>query len=275
MVKSKKQIYKISTAQYLKKLKNPIIFAISLFIMSILFGLLNADLIEPIIVPILEGLINKTKNLNSPELAIFIFINNALTSVSSIISGIVFGIVPIITTASNGIVLGFVLERTAKAASILEWWRLLPHGIFELPAVFISIALGIKLGLDPVINYIKFYWKSEKLFILWPFLIAAVIIILTLIAVINQPAIIENKKISVSGKLIIPLFIIGSIIFYTAFTLFISLITSVITNKQLRKIQSNSFKINIYFSAKILIFIVIPLLIIAAIIESLLITLLE
>jgi len=25
-------------------------------------------------------------------------------------------------------------------------WRLVPHGIFELPAVFISLGLGIKLG---------------------------------------------------------------------------------------------------------------------------------
>ena len=33
-----------------------------------------------------------------------------------------------------------------EKAGFFEMWRLLPHGIFELPAVFISLGLGIRLG---------------------------------------------------------------------------------------------------------------------------------
>jgi len=29
----------------------------------------------------------------------------------------------------------------------LSLWRLLPHGIFELPAVFISLGMGLKIGM--------------------------------------------------------------------------------------------------------------------------------
>ena len=46
----------------------------------------------------------------------------------------------------NGYVLGFVAYLVVNSDGILVLWRLFPHGIFELPAIFISLGLGLKVG---------------------------------------------------------------------------------------------------------------------------------
>jgi stage II sporulation protein M len=48
---------------------------------------------------------------------------------------------------SNGIILGYVMKGVWIDSGISNFWRIFPHGIFELPAVFISLALGLKLGM--------------------------------------------------------------------------------------------------------------------------------
>jgi stage II sporulation protein M len=47
----------------------------------------------------------------------------------------------------NGYLIGFVANMVVSQEGVLVLWRLLPHGIFELPAIFISIGLGIWLGM--------------------------------------------------------------------------------------------------------------------------------
>ena len=58
----------------------------------------------------------------------------------------IFGIFPFFIAIYNGYVLGYVLKLVVGKIGFLEIWKLFPHGIFELPAVFISLGLGIKLG---------------------------------------------------------------------------------------------------------------------------------
>jgi stage II sporulation protein M len=65
----------------------------------------------------------------------------------------------------NGYVLGYISKITVQSSSILDLWRLFPHGIFELPAVLISLGLGLKLGFSVINNLEIFknkkdYWNS-------------------------------------------------------------------------------------------------------------------
>ena len=62
-------------------------------------------------------------------------------------------------------------------------WRLLPHGIFELPAIILSIGIGLKLGVEiwkkdswnvlkrNIIESLRFF-----IFIIMPLLVIAAII---------------------------------------------------------------------------------------------------
>ena len=43
--------------------------------------------------------------------------------------------------------LGFVAKKTVAFEGFSILFRLIPHGIFEIPALIISLALGLKLGM--------------------------------------------------------------------------------------------------------------------------------
>ena len=126
---------------HIKQSRNYIYAVIGLFLLSTIIGVVFNQQLS-FLDETLRELLEKTINLSPIELISFILLNNSLASILGVVSGIILGIFPITSSISNGVVLGYVLSKVG----ILEFWRLLPHGIFELPAVFISFGLGIKLG---------------------------------------------------------------------------------------------------------------------------------
>ena len=88
-----------------------------------------------------------------------------------------------ITSIVNGYILGFVMLKSVQANGALVLWKLLPHGIFELPALFISLGLGVKLGAfifkKNKIKTLKIYlFESARVFVfvILPLLFIAAII---------------------------------------------------------------------------------------------------
>jgi len=170
---------------YLKDIKKFIFTIIIIFFIFSLIGFfIKTPLqIEEIIIKFIKELIDKTKDMSQPELTSFIFRNNLQSSFFGMIFGVVFGIFPIITIIANGYLLGYVASVAVNAEGILSLWRILPHGIFELPAIFISLGLGLKLGTfifqkEKIKSLKKNLIKSVKTFILIiiPLLIVAAII---------------------------------------------------------------------------------------------------
>ena len=96
---------------------------------------------------------------------------------------IVLGVIPLFVTIANGYVIGVVSKMVVAGSNIVELWRLLPHGIFEIPAILISFALGMKLGTfvfakkpgEEVINRFRLGLKVFLLIILPLLIIAAII----------------------------------------------------------------------------------------------------
>ncbi len=142
---------------YLKSLKNYIWFSIILFFCFILVGFMLPIFFQEQILKLIAELVRKTEGLGFFGLIKFIFINNLKSSFFAMILGIFLGIVPFIVLVVNGYVLGFVANKTVFTAGWAVLWRLLPHGIFELPAVLISISLGLKLG-----NFLFVYKGKNK-----------------------------------------------------------------------------------------------------------------
>ncbi len=254
----------------LKSSKNYIIFILVLFLLSTLVGVAAADLLKDLINPVLEEMISKTENLNTIELIMFIFFNNSFTSLGAILFGIIAGIMPLVTTVTNGVVLGYVIERVSQVTGLGELWRLFPHGIFELPAVFISIALGLKIGIQPLANYLKYYRKKTRFMNFLPFFIALVLSLLAISTMLTINAG-KNIKLDIPENFIIPFMSIAAIIFYFAITSIIFILFTAIKDKKLRKIQVSSIKENFRSSIRLFAFLIVPLLFVAAIIEGILI----
>jgi stage II sporulation protein M len=144
---SLKKEYKKSL-DYLKKSKNFIYVIIIIFFAFVLIGFFIPvpDSFKDQMLKFIKELLEKTQGMSQMELIKFIFFNNVQTSFYGIILGVLIGIFPIIATVTNGYLLGFVASISVENGGLVTLWKLLPHGIFELPAIFISLALGLKLG---------------------------------------------------------------------------------------------------------------------------------
>lgn len=170
---------------FVKESRNFIYSVISVFFIFSLIGFFipAPAMISGQILKFIEELLLKTQNMGNFELIKFIFFNNIQSSFFGMIFGAFLGIFPFMAIVANGYVLGFVASLAVNSEGVFVLWRLFPHGIFELPAIFISLGLGLKIG--------TFIFKKKKfeslkeyslnslrvfLFIVLPLLIIAAII---------------------------------------------------------------------------------------------------
>jgi stage II sporulation protein M len=176
--------YSLSWA-YLKKSKNFIFIVIGIFVFFTFIGFFvpAPDFLSEQILEFIQELIEKTQNMSISELISFIFFNNLQSSFFGMILGVLFGIFPIFAAIANGYLLGFVGVIAVESEGFFTLFGLLPHGIFELPAIFISLGLGLKLGMfifrkEKEESFRDFFWNSLRvfLFIVVPLLIIAAII---------------------------------------------------------------------------------------------------
>jgi stage II sporulation protein M len=121
--------------------------------------------------------VSPLKELSPLGMMIGIFANNAFKCLLVMVLGLGLGIVPIGFVLANGLILGVVVAVTLKSTSLLYVLvGIVPHGIFELPMVFISAAIGLKLGMDVLKaamgkekNLMDKFVESLLIFIVWIF----------------------------------------------------------------------------------------------------------
>jgi len=185
---------------YIKDSKDFIYSAILLFFIFGVIGLFFQDLVNlffssvlgiPLnekIFDFIQKLWEQTQGKSHFDLISYIFLNNLQGSFIGLMLGIFLGIPTLIATVLNGYLLGFVAFFSIQESGVFVLWRLLPHGVFELPAIFISLGLGFRLGLFPFINkksdsFFESVIESLRvfLFVILPLLVIAAIIEGTLI----------------------------------------------------------------------------------------------
>jgi len=176
----------LDAVAYTKKVKTHFIFSLILFFTIGIIGFIFPIFFVEEIKNFIQELIQLTAGMNSFELTLYIIYNNIKSAIFAIVLGIAFGILPIGIIILNGYVLGFISNKTASVEGIFILWKLLPHGIFEIPAVLLSTALGLKLGLflftysgkNKLKEFGNWLINSFKvfIFIIIPFLVLAGII---------------------------------------------------------------------------------------------------
>jgi stage II sporulation protein M len=81
------------------------------------------------------------------QLAIAIFLNNSVKTLIALLLGTLFGIVPSVFLLANGAALGVALSLSIQTRGLsTSLVSVLPHGIIELPAVFLGMSIGLLLG---------------------------------------------------------------------------------------------------------------------------------
>ena len=93
------------------------------------------------------------RNISTFQLFIYILLNNSIKAFLVILLGFFFGIVPIFFVFTNANLIGLVLAVFGAREGFLKVvLSLLPHGIFEIPAILIASGYGLWLG-------VRFYRK--------------------------------------------------------------------------------------------------------------------
>lgn len=232
----------------IKKEKNYIYSSTAIFLISSAIGyLLSALNLIPnfflnYIQEFIQSIIEQTKNFGFIELTTFIFLNNTFSSFFAIFYSMLFSFFSIFSSILNGLLIGIVSQKVVlETNSFFSLWQLLPHGIFEIPAVLISMGFGISFGFKILEKKFKIKKISKKIYIA-----TISTIIFTLIF------------------FLIPYIITAILLFFISLTFFIFVI---LYDKELKK--------EIIEILKSFLIIIIPTLFMAAIIETLLIILMK
>lgn len=133
---------------FLKESRSYIYFIALVFFLFVIIGSFFTipTLVEKIM-QFIQEVLEKTRDMGFWELTWFILWNNVKVSILGVLLGVIFGVIPVAFAITNGYLLGFVVSIAVRNEGVLSLWRIFPHGIFEIPAVFISLALGVRLGL--------------------------------------------------------------------------------------------------------------------------------
>lgn len=179
-----KENYSLSW-KYIKDSKNFIYASIIIFLFFVFLGAFAPipGSLENALLDLINELLGKTDGLGWFNLTTFIFLNNLQSSFFGMLLGIVLGIYSAFIVVVNGYLIGFVSSKTVEGNGLLVLWRLIPHGIFELPAFFLSTGLGIKLGTfifkkKPIKILREYLFNSIRVFFFFvlPLLVIAAII---------------------------------------------------------------------------------------------------
>jgi len=144
-----------------------LIIAIALFAIGIASGLADPGNTSSLLSDELASL-GELAGILSPFtffMFIFIFIKNIIALLFSFLLSPILAIVPAVTLLLNGWILGLVSTVIMEQESLgFVLAGILPHGVIELPALFIGEAAALSFGITAVIAL----FKKEKRGLLLP-----------------------------------------------------------------------------------------------------------
>jgi stage II sporulation protein M len=150
LLEGRKFSKKSGFAGYVRFLWPYFLIIIFVFFSSFLTGYISAANFPDIANTLMEGFSSRFGPLleKAPlEIMLAIFLNNAFVSLVSLVFGLALGILPILFVAFNGYLVGVISYIVAQQKGMLFIsLALLPHGVVELPMVFLSASIGFRLG---------------------------------------------------------------------------------------------------------------------------------
>ncbi len=144
-------------------LKVILAFIVLCFSFSAILGYLYGGEVAEVVEEVLRRIFGEegSGEINPFFLTLLIFVNNAVKSFLIIPLGALLAIPPILFITFNGFLLGVFTYLSVKKLGEIGFLYILiaiiPHGVFELSAVFLSSALSIRVGLTV---FLKFKGKN-------------------------------------------------------------------------------------------------------------------
>ncbi len=112
-----------------------------------------------------------------------IFVKNLIAAYFTMCLVALFGLIPAIAALFNGLIIGWLITKAVGVSAAKLAVMLIPHGIFELPAMMIAWGIGIWRGLGyrfstNLMTYKERFKRANKVFftLVLPLLLVAAII---------------------------------------------------------------------------------------------------
>ncbi|MDP2946676.1 MAG: stage II sporulation protein M [Nanoarchaeota archaeon] len=166
---------------FLGELKWYFVFSIEIFCLFFLIGFIFPVFFREQLISLISDLASSIEGKSTIGIILYIFLNNVQASLLSFILGIGLAVFPFITLVFNGYLLGFIGKEVVIREGFFSLWRIFPHGIFELPAIFFSTGIGLKIGIEIFTKKKSMKYNYTEgvrffLFVVIPLLIVAAII---------------------------------------------------------------------------------------------------
>ncbi len=144
--------------------KKWIFIAIGLFVLGMAFGLAMPVGISDVLAEDLEALKQLAAMLGPFKIstAAFIFLKNVSALIFSFIFSPVLCLLPVLALTVNGWLLSFISAAVVQEESLgLLLAVLLPHGIFELPALIMGEAAALSFGAMAIVALVSKKRRSQ------------------------------------------------------------------------------------------------------------------
>lgn len=147
---------------YVKESKKYILLSLSIFLAFFVLGI-GVALAFPQTVDVLKNIADGIDtSAPSWQLAIVIFLNNAIKNFVLSMGGVCVGFGPVLMLSVNGLILGIAAVFVAQKDGILYFIvGISPHGIIELPMLIWSCAIGLRLGHKTCLGLLQRIGKEE------------------------------------------------------------------------------------------------------------------
>jgi stage II sporulation protein M len=124
---------------------------VSIFVASFLAGTVAPVPLQKEAAEAFKYLAEEYQGLSGGALFFYILSHNLMASILILYSGVLFGIIPILSIGANGVLLGVLYRQAAEGIGYSKAaLMVLPHGVFEIPALLIAASYGLWLGVMAV-----------------------------------------------------------------------------------------------------------------------------
>jgi len=134
-----------------RALKSYLLILTLIFVAAFLSGTLASSSTRQQMTDAFQVVADNYRGLAGGKLFFTLLLHNVMATIFVLISGVLVGIIPTFAIGANGFILGVVYRQVAEVEGYSKAaQKVLPHGVFELPALLIAASYGLWLGLTAV-----------------------------------------------------------------------------------------------------------------------------
>ena len=117
------------------------------FAASFLAGTIAPSAVRQQMIDVFKGVVGNYRGLAGGMLFFNILVQNVMATIFVVISGVMAGVIPTFAISSNGFGLGVLYRQASEASGFpAAALKVLPYGVFEIPALLIAASYGLWLG---------------------------------------------------------------------------------------------------------------------------------